>query len=67
MTKKDERYKLDRVIVGNQIAIMRTLALSAPPHYKKMLEIRVIDQKQWWRNQYGEEVSFAAGIDERPL
>lgn len=63
---KDERHQLDRMIIGNQIAIMRTLALTVSGNYKTMLEIRVHDQKIWWRDKYGEEVGFASGLDERP-
>lgn len=60
MENKD-RYDLDRIIVGNQITIMRVLAMDPKlsPHYSSSLLSRVGDIKDFWRHKYNEEVGFS--------
>lgn len=55
-----KRYDLDRIIVGNQLTIMRALATLLPQTGPaEDLRHRVSDIKQWWRDHYGEEVGFS--------
>jgi hypothetical protein len=65
---KPTRQELDRIIVGNQIMIMRTLALVSKNlvgdmNYTTELNIRVKDTKDWWKAAYDEEVGFAVSFD----
>lgn len=62
-----KRQELDRIIVGNQIAMMRVLKALAPPAHARDLEIRVMDIKDWWRHNYAEEVGFSASLDDRRI
>ena len=62
-----KRQELDRIIVGNQIAIMRALAQIVTYPAKEDLEIRVHDVKDWWRHQYGEEVGFSTSHGDKPV
>jgi len=55
-----KRQELDRIIIGNQLAIMRALAAMAPASVQaRDLTHRVSDIKDWWRHHYGEEVGFS--------
>jgi hypothetical protein len=69
MTKKEkERYQLDRIIVGNQISIMRALAQAAESGSSAHRDLtrRAIDIKEWWRSTYGEEVGFSTAWGDQP-
>lgn len=61
-----KREDIDRIIVGNQIAIMRPLALISNNPAKEDLNIRVHDIKDWWRHNYGEEVGFSTSYGDKP-
>lgn len=68
--KAPTRHELDRLIIGNQIAIMKALEMLLPggqhasgPH---QLQLRITHLKDWWRFHFNEEVGFSAGYDERP-
>lgn len=65
MKKQKEDHELDRIMVGNQLAIMRALELIAPHPAKEDLRIRVHDIKDWWRRQYGEEVGFSTSYGDK--
>lgn len=62
-----KRQEIDRIIVGNQIAIMRALREVAPAAWARDLEIRVHDIKDWWQLNYDEEVGFSASLGDRPV
>jgi hypothetical protein len=62
-----KRQEIDRIIVGNQIAIMRALKTLAHPTHANVLEIRVSDIKSWWRLHFDEEVGFSAALGDRPI
>lgn len=62
---KASRQEIDRIIVGNQIAIMRALKALSPPAIERDLEIRIYDIKSWWRHNFGEEVGFSAVLGDR--
>lgn len=66
MLKQKKDHDLDRIIVGNQIAMMRVLQALAPPAWARDLEIRVHDIKDWWRQNYGEEVGFSVVLGDQP-
>ena len=66
MAKTPSRQEIDRIIIGNQILIMRSLAKLAPVPYASELEFHVWDVKDWWRRRYGEEVGFSAGLGDKP-
>lgn len=61
-----KRQELDRIIVGNQISIMRALAQITNFPAKQDLEVRVYDVKDWWRQHYGEEVGFSTSHGDKP-
>jgi hypothetical protein len=63
---KPTRQELDRIIVGNQLAIMRALAAIAGPVHQRDLEFRVHDVKDWWRRHYNEEVGFSSILGDKP-
>jgi hypothetical protein len=68
MTEKEkQRYALDRIIVGNQLMIMRALADAAGSGSRahRELHTRVCDIKDWWRISYGEEVGHSAAWGDR--
>lgn len=61
-----KRYDIDRIIVGNQLTIMRALQSLATPAHGRDLETRVRDIKRWWRTEFGEHVGFSTVLgDER--
>jgi hypothetical protein len=62
-----KRQELDRIIVGNQIAIMRALAQITNRPAKEDLNIRVNDVKDWWRRHYGEEAGFSTSHGDKPV
>jgi hypothetical protein len=63
MKKQKADHEIDRIIVGNQLTIMRALELMVPPKAADDLRIRVHDIKDWWRREYGEEVGFSSAYD----
>lgn len=68
MTKKKppipRSHEVDRIIVGNQIAIMRMLAhLMRDSNFYVMANARTHDIKGWWRHKYGEEVGYDSHYD----
>jgi hypothetical protein len=62
-----KRQELDRIIVGNQIAIMRALAQIMNNPAQEDLNIRVHDVKDWWRREYSEEVGFSTSHGDKPV
>jgi len=56
------RQALDRIIIGNQIAIMRALMTILPEPQKRALTLRVHSLKQEWRHRYREEVGFDSSL-----
>lgn len=62
---KTQRYKIDRIIVGNQLTIMRLLRNLHAAHQTEV-DVRVHDVKEWWRNEFGEEVGFSTHFGDEP-
>jgi hypothetical protein len=68
LPKAPTRHEMDRLMVGNQIAIMRALSTSAAvgPLQRRDLDLRIGDIKSWWRLHFNEEVGFSAALGDRP-
>lgn len=68
MRKKTTDHELTRIMIGNQLAIMRALgsveAVGGP--FRASLKGRANDVQGWWRSEYGEEVGFDASLGDRP-
>jgi len=75
----NDGHELNRIIVGNQIFIMRALMAREPVHLGGIgqptihtsthgaLSVRVHDIKSWWRERFDEEVGFSTQMgDESP-
>jgi hypothetical protein len=60
------RHELDRIIIGNQLAIMRAVQTLVRGDVEIALNIRVHDIKEWWRRTFNEEVGFSATLGDRP-
>lgn len=60
------RKEIDRIIVGNQLTIMRALEHIVPRVAADDLRFRVNDIKDWWRREYGEEVGFSTFYGDKP-
>lgn len=67
MAKKPTQHEINRLIVGNQVAIMRALAKIAWPDHRQDLEIRALDAKNWWRAHYNQEVGFSTKLGDQHL
>jgi hypothetical protein len=65
MARKPTQDEINRLIVGNQVAIMRALATFAPPAHRRDLEMRVLDAKTWWRANFGQEVGFSTDLGDQ--
>lgn len=54
------RHKMDRLIVGNQVYIMRALAALAGPGTMvgHAMDMRIRNIKDHWRQEFKEEVGF---------
>lgn len=66
MKKQKDDHDLNRIMVGNQIAIMRALAQIVTFPSKQDMEVRIFDVKDWWRHAYGEEVGFSTSHGDKP-
>lgn len=67
INKSPTRYDLDRIIIGNQLSIMRAIAAMSPQTGPaEDLRIRVSDIKDWWRRHYDEEVGFSTHYGDKP-
>jgi hypothetical protein len=56
--KATTRHELDRVIVGNQLLIMRALHDFVREPTRADLDRRVIETQSWWREHFSEDVSI---------
>lgn len=54
--KATTRHELDRVIIGNQLAIMRGLIRLMGSDYSGELIDRSQDTKEWWRHHFHEDI-----------
>lgn len=64
--RKLERHPLDRIIIGNQILIMRALQQLVKGDTEIAMNVRVHDIREWWRKEFGEDVGFSATMGDRP-
>lgn len=64
MTEREQQ--IFRILVGNQIAMMRMLKTLAPPAHERDLDLRVSDVKDFWRGLFKEEVGFSSTLGDRP-
>lgn len=60
------RSELDRIIIGNQISIMRALAALSSQSHKSALIYRVETLKSEWRHRHNEEIGFESALGDRP-
>lgn len=63
--KQHQRDQILRMILGNQIALMRAIVPLTSAH-RRDLECRVYDAKSWWFEQFGEEVGFSSVLGDVP-
>lgn len=64
MKRHTAQHEFNRILIGNQIAIMRALAQITNNPAKEDLNIRVHDIKDWWRHIYEEEVGFSSAYSD---
>lgn len=65
--KRPTQHEINRIIIGNQLTIMRALILIGRSHVmSETLKIRVNDTKAWWRMKFGEEVGFETSLGDEP-
>lgn len=55
-----------RLIVGNQLTIMRLLRHSSLPNHHYVIDKRVQQTKEIWRHHFNEEVGFETDMGDRP-
>lgn len=62
-----KRQEIDRIIIGNQIALMRALSDMLPENSRgrRELALRVVDLKDWWRREYREELGFSSAYGDQ--
>lgn len=60
------RHEMDRIIVGNQIMIMRVLRSLIDLDMQVAIDIRVRDLQSLWRLEYSEEVGFSSSLGDHP-
>lgn len=67
MSEREERHMLDRMIIGNQIEIMRALAAANGGGPTRLSTAsRINDIKNWWRENYLEEVGYNPAWGDTP-
>ena len=69
--KKPSQNDINRIIVGNQVLIMRALAVFmrqvvGDVELHEALNLRVRDTKVWWRHKFDEEVGFSGSLGDDP-
>lgn len=59
------QHEINRIIVGNQIHIMRML--DAASVHSTGSAARIHNIKDWWRRKFDEEVGFKSGFGDEPI
>lgn len=70
--KKPSQQDINRVILGNQVIIMRALSnmtkqLVGDMVMTQALDLRVRDSKVWWRSAFDEELGFSTSLGDVPV
>lgn len=70
--KKPTQQDINRVILGNQVIIMRSLStmmqnMVGDMEKTQMLDLRVRDSKVWWRSHFDEELGFSTYLGDEPV
>jgi len=63
--KKPTQHQINRIMIGNQLFIMRSFAAfdNCPEWRRNQINFKVNSVKQYWMDHYGEEVGFEIGDD----
>jgi hypothetical protein len=62
---KDQEHEMFRIMMGNQIMILRLLRGLHAAH-QGAVDARVRDVKTWWRGEFNEEVGFQTHFGDQP-
>jgi hypothetical protein len=70
-TKRPSQQDINRIIIGNQVLIMRSLAVFmrqvvGDVELHEALNLRVRDTKVWWRSKFDEEIGFSSSLGDGP-
>ena len=60
---KPTKQELDRIIIGNQIALMKACSIIMKSmvgdlNTMNQLDVRIHDTKEWWKAAYDEEIGY---------
>ena len=65
---KPTRQELDRIIIGNQIALMKSCSIIMKSmvgdiSMMNKLDVRIHDTREFWQANYDEEIEYPFGSD----